>query len=468
VDDIQLAKEEHIRSEESIKEELTDYIDKQLLRFFEEFNVTKKPIQVNFRNLVSWVPYSESYTHYIHQYPAKLIKHIPIFFLSSSILNKKKGGVVLDPFCGSGTVLLEALLSGHNAIGCDSNPLARLIATVKTTSIDPSRLEKYSFSITKRAKQFRKLTRKNVVNVDHWFPPRTQLQLSKIHRAICEVKNEEERNFLLVTFSNIVKKTSFADPNLSVPVKIKPEKYSNDSLRLKLEDKLKKIEQCNIYEVFDNELKKNIERIRSLHVESIQNHAIVVSNDARYITKKLDSDYLYPPNSVDYILTSPPYSGAQKYIRSSSLNLGWLDYCEESTLRDYERQNIGREHYSKDEYNESVSLGIDFVDKMIKDIWLVNPLRAHINGNYLLEMEFALKEMYRVLKPDCFCTIVIGNNEVCGLNFESHKYLSAIAQRIGFKLELTLIDDIHSRGLMTKRNKTASIINSEWILIFRK
>lgn len=468
MDNNQLDQQKPISTPSSATKDLTDYVDRLLKSFFDEFKSTQSPIQVNFRQLVSWVPYSESHTHYIHQYPAKLIKHIPIFFLNSNILNSKKGGIVLDPFCGSGTVLLEALISENNAIGCDANPIARLIAQVKTTPIDPTKLEKYVFNITKRAKQFRKIDKRNVVNVDHWFPVATQEKLSKIHRAICEVENLDERNLLLVTFSNIIKKVSYADPNLSVPVKIKPEKYSNESYRLKLEAKIKEVENADVFSIFTNELKKNIQRIKSINDENFKNKAAIVSKDARKVTSHIESDELYPPNSVDFILTSPPYSGAQKYIRSSSLNLGWLNYCEDSSLRDYEKQNIGREHYSKKEYEECITLGIPSIDKILEEIWHLNPLRSHINGNYLLEMESALIEMYRVLKPGCFCTIIIGNNEVCGLNFESHKYLSALALRIGFKLQLTLIDDIHSRGLMTKRNKTASVINSEWILIFRK
>lgn len=461
-------KGQHIEKR-AFQSELTSYVDSKLKELLDEYESNNQPIQVNFRKLVSWVPYSESHTHYIHQYPAKLLKHIPIFFLNSKMLNKNEGGTVLDPFCGSGTVLLESVLNGFNSVGCDANPLARLIAEVKTTPIDPSKLYEYVFTIVKRAKQFRKYDKKNVVNIDHWFPLNTQIKLSKIHRAIKEVNDIQARNFLLATFSNIVKKTSFADPNLSVPVKIKPEKYTNLDIRAKLEKKVKQIESYDIYDVFCEQLKKNIQRVKSLYDENLEHHATVVSRDARRITNDLsENSKLYDSNSIDFILTSPPYAGAQKYIRSSSLNLGWLEFCEEQNLRFYEKQNIGREHYPKNEYIERVHLGIDFIDEILEKIWNVNPLRAHINGNYLLEMELALKEMYRVLKVGSFNIIVIGNNEVCGLNFESHKYLSALAQRVGFKLKLVLIDDIHSRGLMTKRNKTASIINSEWILVLQK
>tara|TARA_B110000211_G_C14093249_1_gene560774 strand:+ start:11516 stop:12940 length:1425 start_codon:yes stop_codon:yes gene_type:complete len=453
----------------NLEGELSRYVDSKLKDFIREYSSNQKPIQVNFRELVSWVPYSDSYTHYIHKYPAKLLKHIPIFFLNSKILNGNDNATVLDPFCGSGTVLLESILNGFDAIGCDANPLARLIASVKTTPLDPESLNRYLKSIVKRAKQFRKYDKKNIVNVDHWFPLDTQVNLSKIHRAIKEVSNKQERDFLLVTFSNIVKKSSFADPNLSVPVKIKPEKYLNLDLKNKLEEQVKQIETLDIYKVFNEQLKKNIQRIKLIHDKEINNTASIVSCDARKITKDLNTEIeMYASNSVDFILTSPPYAGAQKYIRSSSLNLGWLEYCEDKPLRFYEKQNIGREHYTKGEYSKCLKVGVDCIDEMLLKIWNLNPLRAHINGNFLLEMESAIKEMYRVLKLGSNAVIVIGNNEVCGLNFETHKYLTAIAKRIGFKLELVMIDDIHSRGLMTKRNKTASIINSEWILVFKK
>ena len=64
--------------------------------------------------------------------------------------------------------------------------------------------------------------------------------------------------------------------------------------------------------------------------------------------------------------------------------------------------------------------------------------------------------------------MIIGNNTIAGYEFMTHEYLMKIAERIGFSIELILIDDIKSRGLMTKRNKTASIISREYIVVFKK
>jgi len=100
-------------------------VDKHLLDLMERYDKHGRPISVNFRELVSWIPYGDRATHMIHPYPAKLLVHIPHYFLSNDLLSQE-GSKVLDPFSGSGTVLLEAALSGRQAFGADANPLGRL------------------------------------------------------------------------------------------------------------------------------------------------------------------------------------------------------------------------------------------------------------------------------------------------------------------------------------------------------
>ena len=64
--------------------------------------------------------------------------------------------------------------------------------------------------------------------------------------------------------------------------------------------------------------------------------------------------------------------------------------------------------------------------------------------------------------------IVIGNNTVCQKSFSTQDYLTTYLQSKGMHLEFKLIDDIKSYGLMTKRNKTANKISSEWVLVLKK
>ena len=105
----------------------TDAVLEQLL---ERYARNETAITVNFRRLASCLPAPDRATHLIHSYPAKLLMHIPYFFLANTVLSQP-GDLVLDPFCGSGTVLLESLLAGREALGIDSNPLACLISHVR-------------------------------------------------------------------------------------------------------------------------------------------------------------------------------------------------------------------------------------------------------------------------------------------------------------------------------------------------
>lgn len=445
------------------------YVDSLIDKFESEYQVNQQSIEVDFRKLVSWIPYGDSYTHFIHSYPAKLLKHIPIFFLQSKRMMPSRDGVVLDPFCGSGTVLLETIVAGFKAIGCDANPLARLIAKVKITPLDPTELDATLLNLINNANRIKKYRERNVVNIDIWFSESVKKDLSKLHTAIQKIESLDIRNFYEICFSNIIRKVSFADLNLSVPVKINPYKYSNPQLVSKALLELEERKKINVFDKFNKQAKENIKRIQKLYNLNFTGHAEIVGVDARCITNSLESEQsLRESNSVDLIITSPPYSGAQKYIRSSSLSLGWLKYCEFNTLRDYEKQNIGREHYSKNEYQLKIYTGISEIDIELEWIWNINPLRAHININYLIELRSSVKEMYRVLKNDSYCIIVIGNNMVCGKTFDTKKYLKIIAEKEGFKTIFILRDKIHSRGLMTKRNKTASIINTESIMVFKK
>lgn len=447
--------------------------DDTLNDFLEKYQRTGRPISVSFRSLVDTIPGPDRATHLIHPYPAKLLVHIPYFFLSNTILSKP-GDTVIDPFCGSGTVLLESLLMGRNAIGFDSNPLARLISKVKTSPIDTSRLRKSIDRLRERIPNEHSIGLPDVVNLEYWFYPRVIKQLLRIWEAIQLTRNEDFKSFYLVCFSSCVRKVSLADPRLSVPVKLRYGQYPEGHwLREQTDQHLRSLRRVDVLEQFNQIIENNYSRMISLnHVLCPGVNAKVVGSDA----KELKSDIHLNGNkntkvrtgSVDLVITSPPYVGAQKYIRASSLSIGWLGLSKVNELRDLEERSLGREHHRKDAYAKQIHTGVKPADRLIKEIHCINPLRAHIAATYLSEMRQALREISRVVKPGGYVVLVVGNNQVCGREFETQKYLRLIAEEMGLALILRLIDDIRSRGLMTKRNRTASLITREWVLVFQK
>ena len=443
----------------------TDYL---VTKYINRYNQTKRPIPVNFKKTLNHLNYSERYTHLIHSYPAKLLIHIPYFFLNNEIFSNE-GDYVLDPFCGTGTVLLETMLAKRRGLGADANPLARLITEVKTTKYEKEELTKTLKLILQRSKNYKQAQNPDVVNIDHWFPKKTQNDLAKILRAINTIKKNKIRSFFLICFSNCIKKVSFADPRIAVPVKINPEKFKKDNKKFaELTNHVNKIKRLNVFLKFKDISLQNIERSDTFNYNCGEIYkAKVISEDARNLTKTLKSTEKIGAGTIQLVITSPPYAGAQKYIRSSSLNLGWIGLADTTKLKELDNKNIGRENYKAKELTIKAT-GIKKADALINKVHEIDPVRAKIIAQYLIEMKTAINESIRVLKKNGYFVLIVGNNKVCGMEFNTQSYLTEYIESKGLNPVFKLIDDIKSYGLMTKRNKTADIISREWVLVFKK
>ncbi len=261
---------------------------------------------------------------------------------------------------------------------------------------------------------------------------------------------------------------------MSVPVRLNPDRYKpGHGLKEKAEKRLKQLKRLDVisefFEIVDANFKR-MERFNGISCNGNKTKAFRFdcreSHDS--LVGALSSPDIRLENQVDLVITSPPYIGAQKYIRACSLSLGWLGLCASDNLINLERATIGREHFRKPEYKEWIPTGIEQADAILENIHSMNPLRSQIAAAYLVEMRQALCEIYHTLKPGGYLILVAGDNQVCGVSFGTHEYLNLIAEEVGFVLELKLVDKIHSRGLMTRRNRTSSVIAREWILVLKK
>jgi DNA modification methylase len=454
-----------------LREEKDIYgIEVSIKKLIDRFEQSNEPIEVSFRELIPELKNKDRFTHLIHAYPAKLLMHIPYFFLNNEVFSKV-GETVLDPFCGTGTVLLESILAGRNAIGADANPLARLIAKVKVTMYDEKSLYKILEKISEPFEN-KKVTSRypDVINIDYWFSSEIKNSLLVLKNRIFTIENVDERDFFLVCFSNLIKKVSYADPRVSVPVRLNPNRYEEGSTNYQqVKKRIKDLDSLDVIGKFTNICKENINRFEQTKSFLGQSSSVaeVIARDARNLTDSLDSSNKIKNGSVDLIITSPPYAGAQKYIRSSSLNLGWLDLATSTELKYYDSLNIGRENFSKSNTHLQKT-EIKECDQLIEKVEAVNFKRAQIVSSYIVEMQAAIRESVRVLKKGGYFVLIVGNNKVCDLEFNTQKYLTTYMEQQGLELILKLIDDIKSYGLMTKRNKTADIISREWVLIFKK
>ena len=450
-------------------EHCTSDVLASLLRRYER---NKRAIPVNFRKLVRWPSYPDYATHLIHPYPAKLLPHIARFFLSNNTLSKP-GSAVADPFCGSGTVLLESLLNRRRPIGADANPLGRLISSVKLTPLRESQIQNAAETVFRLYAEStgEPANRPDVVNLDYWFHPHVIRQLSRLRRAIAACRDRDARLFLLVCLSVCVRKVSLADPRLSVPVRLRQDQYrTSHRFHEPTKKRLRRLRRVNVLTVFRSIVEANSRRM-SQFCELLDEIVppLVLSTDARDLRDSpVGQARPLKSESVTLTITSPPYAGAQKYVRATSLSLGWLDLWPSKKLRECENQCTGREHYPKAAYGRPVSTGLKVADRQLLRLRGASPLRAHIFAQYLNEMKDAVSEMWRVSKPGGHVVLVCGDNRVAGRPFKTSAFLAALFQEAGFVTRLCLVDSIQSRGLMTKRNRTAGLISREWVYLLQK
>ena len=103
-----------------------------------------------------------------------------------------------------------------------------------------------------------------------------------------------------------------------------------------------------MFDKFSSIANENIERFKELEKVNFNgNNAKIISTDARRLTVGINEEALLEDKSVQLVITSPPYAGAQKYIRASSLNLGWTQLAKVEELPHLDKKNIGRENYRK-------------------------------------------------------------------------------------------------------------------------
>ena len=466
----------------------TEWVDALIDEFVVQYERTGRSQRVNFRGLCAhwqWAKRSDVYTHFLHRYPAKLIPYIPIFFLSSSLASD--GDIILDPFAGTGTVGLESithLVHPRNCQLIEINPLARLISSAKTTPIDPALLSKQLADLSRLMREYDKEpTIPQFPGIDFWFRQRARKGLAQVRDCIENLEADvPEKDFFWACYSSIIRDMSRADPKIAPPVRLSAKKFPGMQEAI-VKRKLARKRRFEAPTRFRKAAKRNIKRMQELwdvlgrtgSSKTVQ----VVGNDARNLTRapyvgkgRLDTTQSKPlvDNSIGMVITSPPYINAQKYTRTTKFELWWLELVEESAkaLGKFDRQLVGTERVPYNEYAEITAVGNTTADVFLQRIFDVEPLRAGIVSKYFNDMRLALREIKRVLRPEGYCILVVGNNTVFKQVIPNNQILAEIAQKEGFELEAMLVDKIRSRGLITKRHETSNIIADEWIILLRK
>ena len=394
-------------------------------------------------------------THDIHRYPAKFIPQVVRRIIEEY---SHKGDIVLDPFCGSGTALLEARLVGRNAIGVDLNPVAYYVSKVKINPIEPQRLKRLWDEFSQKLSPlfgFNKvepypLPKKTLEVLASWIPKKQLLDMRRLFTLIMEVEDEDFRDFLLVGFSNIQKNCSWW-----LMKSVKPTRDFNKKVPDVIPTFVKQVEEM---------IKKNNELWNVL--KDSKTWVKVFKADARRLSSVVT-------DTIDLIVFSPPYVTSYEYVDVHKLSVIWLEQAED--LRQIKQKFIGSLSAKPKNVAIKSSLALEIIEKLSKkDERLAKAVKT-----YFEDMQLSFEEMDKVLKDGGVISIVIGNTKLKKVEVKNAEVFAEMFMNMGYELERVVKRPIPSKNLPTVRDpetgKFTSVSNNhvkiyphEFILFLRK
>ena len=362
-------------------------------------------------------------THGLHPYPARMVPQVAERILAHFVPPE---GVVWDPFCGSGTVLLESMVNGHPSIGTDLSPFACLLAKTKTTPIPNSELKRWSDWLVPRIRgaradearlSFRPTLDDFTLDVNYWFRKTVIRDLGYIRSVIEEAEatgaQDSISDLLKTTFSWTVRQASNQRRN-----EFKRYRKPKDELGGK---------SPVAVDLFLRKLTANIRMVREFSEKCAECPLPEVV--------MADSSVYRPEKTVSTILTSPPYGDSTTtvaYGQYASLMMEWLG-LDGGGWRDIDRKCVGGNPERPRETSKSETLM-----KVIETINSIDPDRAKIVQTFFGDMRACLKNFQKALIPGGRLCIVIGDRTVREITVPNATILTEDAEDLGFKHEITL------------------------------
>ncbi len=389
----------------------------------------------------------QSARHSVHPFPARMAPELAF----ESLKRLKPGSIVLDPMSGSGTVLRQANEFGLPALGFDMDPLAVLMAKVWTTPIKVDRVVSLAEFVLQEAIALRS----DDVHLDwmdndpetsdfvtFWFAEKQLDQMRRLSYVLTCLsldrsrKNKAELDVLRVALSRIVVTKEQCASLARDTSHSRPHRVSITS------------DYC-CFSGFERSVRALCSRLQKAPPVGGSQVAL---GDVRRL--RLESQ------SVDAVLTSPPYLNAIDYMRGHRMSLVWLGY-RLSILRDIRSNTLGAERAPDSDENDfqSAKNAMGAVDDL--------PLRYRkMIDRYIIDVRLMMSEVARVLIPKKRATLVVGNSCLRGVYIDNSALVRHAACEAGLNFvqsrERPLPDSSRylptSSGMLSKRMRLETIL----------
>lgn len=428
---------------------------------------------------------SKSERDYVHgfcTYPAMMVPKMQREILEVCLAqSENKRPKLLDPFAGSGTILVEGMLQGLDIVGVDVNPLAVLLCKAKTTIINPEVLKQHRKTIKCKIEELKEsqIDKHSFDGIEKWFTEQAIADLSILRSAIIGDDDINIRRFFWATFCEVVRIVSNSRDctyKLHIKEKADIDSYDKDGIEL-----FSKTLDFNVekYLSFYNTLKATgkIKKDGSSYKGNIK---IVLGDSIKYLN--------HTKQKFDLILTSPPYGDNHttvSYGQYSVMPLRWI-VCSDiddavdknllSTLYGIDNVSLGGKSTNqsmtkkrKDVLSKSQTLKTQSDEIKVLADKQVNKLIA-----FYSDYDLFLSAISKKMKTGAVSVWTLGNRKIAKQEILMNKIMIELSSHY----ELSLVTSF-SRKILNKRmpeisaytgeNKASqTTMTREHILVFAK
>lgn len=402
-------------------------------------------------------------THYMHPYKGRF--HPKMVRALLNYVYPKEKGLVMDNFAGCGTLLVEATWMGLDSIGIEINPLSVLMSNVKcySLSLSPEELKRIIDKYLRELHESLLSYEKQSTGLVLLFAP-------KYDRDIIEKRKKE----VPAIIKSMLKRSNVVDEILIAHELIKKveNKEIRDFLLLALSGTISDLvrrRRAEFFEVFSDRLKDLYLRIYTFHKLN-RVLKIRLGKSKTYVADARNMSTI-DNETIDAIVTSPPYSTAIDYIKNDYpqlvlLNLADISWLEANmignpNLKAYPTSLYGEIRENNPEYAKLPSSAKEAITILKRYGREKQALRVY---KFFKDMYLALKEMHRVMKKGSKCVIIIGNNhfkvDKNYVEVKNDEVLKEIALDLGFREDKTIV--------RTLEKTQTGMIRYESILILEK
>lgn len=399
-----------------------------------------------------WEADTKEYTHGYHTYPAMMIPQVCRSLIREYHPNGKFE-LILDPYMGSGTTLVESSVAGINSVGTDLNPLARMMSRVKTHHYSgreiKDQFQDIMFSCSFYSKD--KVINKNfdhISNYSFWYSEDVLLRLSFLSQEINALPTNKD--FFNLVLAETVRETSFT--------------RNGEFKRFKMKEESIKNFKPDVFKLFEQKAYRNLKGLAAFNT---------VNNGARVDIFDFNSSIEIPEDavkkgSVDMVVTSPPYGDSRTTVAYGQFSRWANEWFGFENAGNLDSNLMGGKKADKELFETKT------LQKTLNTIKSLDIKRYYEVVSFLNDYWMSIRNVSDTIRKGGVVCYVVGNRTVKGVQIDLDYFTAEMFEKCGFEFKTTIVRSIPNKRMPAKTSPTnkpgakVSTMTNEYIVILEK